>query len=260
MRKLHFVFATALMVVAHTSTSASTLLVNFSAGDRTDSLGPVESVTAADYQVADASVELNAPVNTLLVTALQNNSPQPVAGVSLNAIVEIGPGGGGPTAGGAFTPTDSTMWGQTPILDSYLFADGNGAGGTASRQVSIKGLGDLVAGTPFTIVAWGVGDNGAGDGQDTLFRANYGNQQQFDTTEFSGPLNETYESFTFVKVAGLDEVQIQYENANAGGPFAQNFGGFGGFSITGTAIPEPASVVLAGLACLALVARRTAAW
>ena len=255
MNKSILVFTMGLAAVVSSAASGATLLVDFSAGPRVDGMGAPTVSTSADFQIADANVESAAPVNTILAFALQNNTPVPVAGIGVNANIEIGPGGGsGPTSGDVFTPTDASMWGQTAILDSYLSANGNGAGGTSVRTVTVKGIEEIPAGSIFTLVAWGVGDSGEGDGQDTLFTATYGPTTQTDTTEFSGPLNQTYESFTFTKIDGIDELTINYSNANASGPIAQNFGAFGGFSIT--SIPEPSSVALATLACLGLLASR----
>jgi len=217
----------------------------------------VAAAAASDYQVADSNVEAGAAVNTVLALMLQDNTPVPVAGPDIAASVELGPGGAvGPAAGDVFTPTDTSLWGQTPILDSYLFNDGNGAGGTSTRQVKVTGLEELATGSNFNVVLWGVGDSSEGDGQDTQFSVAYAGGSATGTTEQSGPLSATYESFTFSKVDGVDELLIEYSNANAGGPFAQNFGAFGGFSITGSTIPEPASMALAALGCLALAARR----
>ncbi|MGJ8724728.1 MAG: PEP-CTERM sorting domain-containing protein [Roseibacillus sp.] len=215
--------------LATSSASAVTLLVNFGGG------GDVDAAVAGDYAVADPAVDLAAPV------VFQGSGGGTAVGLGMTVDIS--------TNTGNFTPADTSIWGTTPILDSYLSRRDN------PLNVTVTGIEELAPGTTFDVTVYGVGD--ATD-QWGPISVTYNGVTTAEFTTVADPAAAgnsngelTHETFTLTKVAGVDSVVLN--NSGVGGSRWQ---AINGFSITGTPIPEPSSALLVGLAGFAFLRRR----
>ena len=183
----------------------ATLLVNF-ANNSPD----VEPVAAADFAAADARVDLNAPINEFDQTA---NGLTGADGVEFDVTIQ---------PGSSFT-TDKGLYETQPIHDSYLFHNST----SSFRSVTVSSLEELAADSTVTFTLHGVGD---ATNQDTDFRLTYnGVDLGIQETDYDSEiLSDTFVSYSFTKVAGVDSVEIEFRNAGNGG----GSGAFGGFSVT----------------------------
>lgn len=181
----------------------TTLLVNFVRDN-----GAIDPVSAADFAVADANVDLTAPVNQL----------ESGGGTGL-----IGTGGATfdvIDTGGSDWTTNKGVYEFEPILDSYLFQNGG------SRTVTVAGLDEITGGQTVTVTLFGVGD---ASNQETEFTLNYnGATVGTAETDYGGSYLDTYVTFSFTKQVGVDQFEVEFQTAGNG----SNTGAFNGFSVT----------------------------
>ena len=187
-----------------------TFLVNFANGDPI-----VDTATAADFSFANPSVALGTTVHELGGSELNLNL-NASNGAQFN--VAIGSGNGGLFA------TDTGTYENEPILDSYLVNRST----TAFRTVTVSSLEEIVAGDTVTLVLYGVGDQA---NQEAEFRVIYdGASLGLQEANYDGSITETFVFYSFVKVDGVDQVELGFRNAGNG----SNFSGFNGFSLVVT--------------------------
>lgn len=185
----------------------TTLLVNFNAGG-----AGLNAVSAADYAVADTSVDINAPVNSVGAggaTGLQGTN-----GVLFDIT----------DSGGSQFTTNKGVYEDEPILDSYLYVR------DVSRTITVSGLEEIEAGQTVIVTLFGVGD---ANNQETDFNLYYNGGIVGDgTTEYGASYFDTFVALSFVKQDGVDEFAVEFENAGTG----SNTGAFNGFSVTTTSV------------------------
>ena len=184
----------------------SSVLVNFDDGDT-----EVNSVSAADFAVADPGVDLNAPVN-----AFENSDSGDTIPGSNGALVQVDINGGS----GEFSTTVG-LYENQPILDSYLFnrSDSNFDTITVSSLEEFSGQ--------ITVVMYGVGDQPDQESEFQLIYngVNLGIQEtDYDSENFE----DTFVTYTFTKVPGVNSLAMGFRNADNGG----GNGAFNGFSIS----------------------------
>ena len=184
----------------------TTFLVNFDNGGAN-----VNDVAASDFAVADPDV-VAAEVHAV------GGGGQTVTGLLASDDsmfdVTVGPGDGG------LFSTNSGTFANQPIIDSYLVNRSS----TNFRTVTVSSLEEIAAGSTVTVTLHGVGDQ---EGQDTEFQVTYdGVSLGTQETDFdSGNLDDTFVTFSFTKVAGVDSVDLQFREAS------EDNGSFGGFSL-----------------------------
>ena len=194
-----------LLLTPQLSYGETTVLVNFVGG------GAANSVTAADFAVTNSAIDLNAPVNEVETS----DSGDSFIGSNGSAVtVEIDGGSG------SFTTSTGT-YGNEPILDSYLFNTSE----TDFDTVTVSSLEEFSG--QITVVLYGVGDR---PDQETEFDVVYnGANLGIQETDFDGTFADTFVTYTFTKVAGVDSVEILFRNRGTGG----RNGALNGFSISG---------------------------
>ena len=210
----------ALLLWPQLANGETTVLVNFVGGD------PANSVTAADFAVTNSAIDQNAPVNEVETS----DSGDTFIGSNGAAVtIDID---GGPSA---FTTSIGT-YGDQPILDSYLVNTSD----TSFDTVTVSSLEEFSG--EITVVLYGVGDR---PDQETDFDVVYnGANLGIQETDFDGSFADTFVTYTFAKVAGVDSVEILFRNRGTGG----RNGALNGFSISGGsgAPAQPAIRINAG--------------
>ena len=184
----------------------TTVLVNFV----DDSQNGANFVNAGNFAVADPGVDQNAPVNIVDGSNLADS----YTGSNGAEFTIDFPGGTSD-----FTTTTG-VYADLPILDSYLF----NRSASNFDTVTVSSLEELSG--EVTVVLYGVGDQPL---QETEFQLTYngvnlGSQQ----TIYDADLEDTYVTYTFTKVAGVNSLAVGFRTANTGG----DNGAFNGFSIT----------------------------
>jgi|GEM_PF-6137334 len=197
---------------------AATFLVNFDAG------GAVTPVSANNFAIADQFVDLTAPVNEIDSGGAANLNGSD--GSTFN-VLDSGPEND-------FT-TNKGNYENQAILDSYLFIN-NG-----SRTIRVSGLDEIATGENVRVTLHGVGD---APNQDTRFTVRYDGSQigTADTDYDSGDLADTYVVFSFVKLVGVDQFDIVFQNNGSGSAT----GALGGFSVTSRLVTPEAVRINAG--------------
>ena len=185
----------------------ASLLVNFEDGGAV-----VNSVSFADFAVADPNIDLSAPVNAVEAEDVSVNGSD---GVVANITIDGEPGDFDTTIG---------LYADTPILDSYLV----NRSASSFDTVTVSSLEEF-NGT-VTVVLYGVGDRA---NQESEFDLIYNGQSLGrQTTDYdANNFEDTFVTYTFTKVAGVDSLEIGFRNAGNG---AAN-GAFNGFSISDNA-------------------------
>lgn len=209
-----------------------TLLVNFSNVSPT-----AATASAANYVAADSNVDLMSTVVNVTGTGSAAPPAQTVTGSNISADLA--------DMGRSFSQTGG-IWGGTPILDSYLAAS------NTPLTVTVNSIEEFAAGTPVTLVVYGVGDVSNQDGSLVFDYNGVTSAAQTTEADATGGVNgDEYATFNFTKVAGVDTVSFTNNGVT-------QWRGINGFSLTGTsAVPEPSSViVLASIAGLGLSRRR----
>jgi len=228
---------------------ADTILVNFVS----DSLGlaadrVINTPSAADYQEEDVDVNGSATVSELAFNRASGGNPfTPLpanfsldSGVGLTADLSVT----GPPNLFGFTARDSALYGTTPILDTYIAANG----ATAAIEFVVSGLGELQAGSDFTLTVYAAGD---ADNQGATTTATY-NGLSSDEVTTANDGGDPVAQYTFTKAAGVNEISVSSVGQT-------QFHAVNGFSITGTVVPEPTTFALlafAGTACAVGAVRR----
>lgn len=182
----------------------TTMLVNF----HRDGSSGLDTATAADFAVADPAVELTAPVNLV-----DSGGATGLTGTNSSTFdVSV-------TGSNDFT-TNKGVYENEPILDSYLFVNNTAA------TVTVSGLEEIATGNVVYVTLFGVGD---GANQESLFTLRYdGVVVGTDETDYGASYLDTYTSFSFTKVAGVDSFEVDFENAGNG----SNTGALNGLAIT----------------------------
>ena len=186
----------------------TTFLVNFA-----NSSDRVDTAAASDFVFAEANVDLAATVHVI-----DNNEVATGLGTSQGGQFDVSVGD--EISGGIFATIVGTYAAQ-PILDSYLVNRSE----TEFRTVTVSSLEEIAAGDTVTVTLFGVGDR---TNQESEFRLIYdGNNLGSQTTDYDGTLQDTFVTYSFVKVAGVDELEIGFRNADTGG----SNGALNGFSV-----------------------------
>jgi len=162
----------------------TTVLVNFVGG------GAANSVTSEDFAVTNSGIDLNAPVNEVETS----DSGDSFIGSNGSAVTIDLDGGSS-----AFTTSIGT-YGNQPILDSYLVNTSE----TSFDTVTVSSLEEFSG--QITVVLYGVGDR---PDQETDFTIIYnGVNLGIQETDFDGTFADTFVTYTFAKVAGVDSLEI----------------------------------------------------
>ncbi|QDU89230.1 Quinoprotein glucose dehydrogenase B precursor [Pirellulimonas nuda] len=182
----------------------TTLLVNFNRD-----VAGLNPVTAADFAVADAAVDLAATVNSV-----QAGGATGLLG-SGGAIFDIVD-----SANGNDFTTNKGVYVDEPILDSYIYIN------NVSRTITVTSLEEIAAGQTVTVTLFGVGDAA---NQESLFTLNYnGATVGTGETDYGASFYDAFVSLSFTKVVGVDEFSVVFQNAGNG----SSYGAFNGFSVT----------------------------
>ncbi|MFC7337679.1 PEP-CTERM sorting domain-containing protein [Haloferula chungangensis] len=217
----------------------ATLLVDFYGNQN----GGYVSSTAADFAKVHSAVSLTAPVASVNLAAPFPASVAVVGqGVSATVTVNVG----------TYSQSSGGQRDGVPILDGYL------SGSHIPVNVTIDGLNEIPAGEVVTVTVFGVGDQSNQEGE-ISYDYNGINTIVGETVPDNSwdavnqaYLDGAYEQFTFVKVAGVDTIQLNSDNV--GGGADNRYNAINGVSIT--FVPEPSSALLLGLGALGLLRRR----
>ena len=191
---------------------AASILVNF---HRPSQSFRLDEATAEDFAVVDSQVDLAAPV--VLVDRNGGTNLAGSTGVEFDLTV---------SSAVDFT-TGQGIFRDQPILDSYLFAN-NGL-----ATVTVSSLEEFTAGSQITLSLFGAGDNSSGDSQFTVFY-NGAEIGTGETDQASG-FDNTFLTFAFTKVEGVDSLDIEFDAASDGA----TIGVFNGFSLTSDTQVDP---------------------
>jgi len=208
---------------------AGTVLVNF--GNPSAAAGStIATATAADFAINDSAINLTTSV------VLAGVAGGTIVGDAIDLDIAFASGSVSSNNAFNFTAGDTSIFGTSPIIDSYV-----AIGGGNSVTLTISGIEEIPTGEDITLVVYSAGDQPTQTGSLTLTHGTF--SQGPDVTSFIAPsLDDTFISYTFQKEDGVDEITILNDNAG-GSPFTT----INGFSLT-SAVPEPSSALLLMLA------------